>query len=57
MLPQKQGNMYGDTFITRFKYDIYDMFEWVERDKGSEMIAETMLVELHIRYPDDYALP
>ena len=49
--------MYGDTLITRFKDDKSDMFEYGEYDKGSNMTSDIMEVELHIRYPDNYALP
>ena len=49
--------MYGDTLITRFKDDKSDMFEYGEYDKGSNMTSDIMEVELHKRYPDNYALP
>ena len=46
----KQGKMYGDNFIARFKDNISDMFKRGEHDKGTNMTAEIMEVELQRRY-------
>ena len=54
---QKQGNMYGDTSITRFKVNISEMFERGECEKGAKMNSEIMEVYLQRGYPDCYALP
>ena len=47
--------MYGGNFNTHFKYDIYDMFERGERDKGANMAEYIMEVYLQRIYPVNYA--
>ena len=50
---KKQGKIYGDTLITRFRDDISEKFEREEREKGAEMTGDTIELELKRRYPDD----
>ena len=48
--------MYGDNFIARFKDYIDDMFKCGECDKGENMTADIMEVDLQRRYTDDCSL-
>ena len=45
--------MYGDNLITSFKDNIYDMFERGDIEKGENITAEIMEVDLRRRYTND----
>ena len=49
--------MYGDNFITNFKEDIDEMFECKDHDKGANITADIMDIDLRRKYSDDYTLP
>ena len=54
---QKQGKMYGYNSITHFMGDIAEIFEHGDINKGANMNADILQVELQIIYLVGYSLP